>query len=70
MTPADFRAARKSLGLTIPRLAALLGKNERTIRRWESGDWPIDKAVEMLMPRLVAEADRSNPLDTAGHPAP
>ena len=47
MTPEALRAARKDLGLSIVGLSIALGvgdhagPNERTIRRWEKGKWPI-----------------------------
>jgi DNA-binding transcriptional regulator YiaG len=47
MTPEAFRASRKNLGLSIMALTIALsvgkhrGPNERTIRRWEKGEWPI-----------------------------
>jgi DNA-binding transcriptional regulator YiaG len=47
MTPEDFRTKRKNLGLSIVGLSIALGvgdhagPNERTIRRWEKGKWPI-----------------------------
>jgi DNA-binding transcriptional regulator YiaG len=47
MTPEDFRTKRKDLGLSIVGLSIALGvgdhagPNERTIRRWEKGKWPI-----------------------------
>jgi DNA-binding transcriptional regulator YiaG len=56
MTPADFHAARKSLGLTQSQMAEALrlGPNgSRTIRRWEKGEIPVtgpaSVAVEMMM---------------------
>ena len=62
MTPADFRAARKTLGLSARGIAAALSGdaarriNPRTIRRWERGDSPIPAPVATLLPRLIAEA--------------
>ena len=47
MTPDELKATRKDLGLSIVNLAIALGvgehagPNERTIRRWEKGHWPI-----------------------------
>ncbi|TQS72981.1 helix-turn-helix domain-containing protein [Rhodobacteraceae bacterium] len=35
MTPAEFKAARKQLGLTQAQLAALIKTDPSTIRRWE-----------------------------------
>ena len=62
MTPADFRAARKTLGLSARGMAAALSGdaarriNPRTIRR---GNWAIaalPAPVATLLPRLIAEA--------------
>ena len=36
MTPAEFRACRKSLGLTQAQLAALFGLTDRQVRRFEA----------------------------------
>lgn len=36
-TPAQFKEARRKLGLSITECAALCNVNERTIRRWETG---------------------------------
>ncbi len=55
MTPEALRAARKDLGLSIVGLSIALGvgdhtgPNERTIRRWEKGDWPIPGPVVLAM---------------------
>ena len=38
MTPAEFRAARHELGLTLDQLGAILATNPRTVRRWEKDD--------------------------------
>lgn len=40
MTPAEVRAARKSLGLTQSALADLLGRGTRAIQWWEQDDAP------------------------------
>lgn len=54
MTPAEFRAARKSFGLTQAALAADLGlKDGRTIRRWESGERPIPGPVCIAIEALL-----------------
>lgn len=53
MTPAEFKAARKALGLTINALASELRTNERTIRRWEHGDIPIPYTAVLAMKHLA-----------------
>lgn len=36
MTPAEFKLARQSLGLSAAKLGRILDTDPRTIRRWES----------------------------------
>lgn len=56
MTPAEFRIARKTLGLSGPALARLLGiANVRTLRRWEAGDNDIPGPVVVLLTALMAD---------------
>ena len=38
MTPAEFREARRRLGLSQFQLAAVLDTSDRTIRKWEGGE--------------------------------
>mgnify|MGYP000176535539 CR=1 FL=1 len=40
MTPADFKEARRKLGLSAAALGHILNTDPRTIRRWESDDDP------------------------------
>jgi DNA-binding transcriptional regulator YiaG len=45
MTPAQFKEARNTLGLSAAGLASLWGmgiNGGRTIRRWEAGDVPVN----------------------------
>lgn len=49
MTPADFRQARKSLGLTQGQLAALMGVAHRTVQKWEGGERGIDPPAARLL---------------------
>ena len=53
MTPAEFKAARKALGLTITALASEFRTNERTIRRWEHGDIQIPGTAVLAMKYLA-----------------
>lgn len=50
MTAAEFRTLTESLGLTAEAAAKLLGVQPRTIRRWQSGEWPVpdDAAADLL----------------------
>jgi len=58
MTPETFKSTRKDLGLSILALTSALsvgkhpGPNERTIRRWEKGEWPIPGPVVLAMRHL------------------
>ena len=49
MTPTEFKAARRGLGLSQNALAARMGVTGRTIRRWEAGTIPIPGPVIVLM---------------------
>lgn len=53
MTPTAFREARRRLGLGTPRLAALLGVNPRTVRRWERGEQDIPRMAALLLAWLA-----------------
>ena len=59
MTPSELQAARKTLRLSQQGLADALGlsarNGARTVRRYESGDWPIPPEVERDVRRLLAE---------------
>ena len=37
MTPAQFKEARHTLGLSVNQLAAILNTEPRSVRRWEDG---------------------------------
>lgn len=55
MTPATFKAIRKRSGLTARALAALLRiGDDRTIRRYETGERAVSGPVSMLMEMLDA----------------
>ena len=50
MTPADFRAARRQLGLSARDMARALGLGSgRTVRRYESGQCPVPGPVAKLL---------------------
>jgi transcriptional regulator with XRE-family HTH domain len=53
----QMKAARKRLGLTQMKMCRLLGVSRATLARWEAGESPIPHAVELLVPRLVKEAE-------------
>jgi len=50
-----FRRKRKGLGLTQEQLAKRLGINRMTIIRYESGESPVPKSIEMAMKLIEAE---------------
>lgn len=49
----DIRATRRSLGVTQAELAALLGLNQSTISRLESGSLPLDERTVLAVEALV-----------------
>ena len=51
----QFRRKRKRLGLTQTELAKRLGKSRPTIARYESGELPVPKAIEMALKVIEAE---------------
>ncbi len=57
MTPDEFRAALASLGYgTRRRFAARIGADERTVRRWATGETRIPGRVALV---LELEAERA-----------
>lgn len=55
MTPADLRARRKALGLSVEGLAACLGVEGRTVRRWEDGTRDISRTAIILLDLMMTE---------------
>jgi DNA-binding transcriptional regulator YiaG len=60
MTPEQFKQARLHLGVYQTELCALMGKCVRTIRSYESGEYPIPKSMELLINHLLKQKDQSN----------
>lgn len=52
MTPTEFRAARKRLGLTQTALAAALGLGRTSICMYEAGKAPIPRTAELAIMSL------------------
>jgi len=52
-----FRRKRERLGLTQEEIAKRLGKNRITVIRYESGQTPIPKAVEMAF-KLIEQEEK------------
>ena len=53
MNPNQYRAIRKSLGLTQTELGQKLGVSRDTIHRRETGDAPITPEAAMAMRKLA-----------------
>lgn len=60
MTPAEIRAARKSLALTQGQLATVMRLRAATVSDWERGIYPPDSSNELL---LRAYLDGYRPAD-------
>jgi DNA-binding transcriptional regulator YiaG len=54
MTPQQLRSLRRKLGLSQRGLAELLDYDLRTIQRWEGGETPIPKVVELALKNVSA----------------
>ena len=54
MTPADFIAARQSLGLTQQAMADHLGRSRSIVQQWEHGRQPVDPLAARYMTALLA----------------
>lgn len=57
MTPADFRAALKALGITQRWFAERLGVGHVTVCRWASGNLAVPKYAEYVV-ELLRERKR------------
>lgn len=53
MTPADFRAAREALGLSIADLAAILRVDQSAVYRWEAGEREVPGPARLAMTALT-----------------
>ena len=54
MTPAEFKQARQSLGLTQPQAADMVGRKLRNVQQWEAGDRAVDQAAALLVAAYIA----------------
>jgi DNA-binding transcriptional regulator YiaG len=54
MTPAEFRAGRQQLGLTLKELGGILNTDPRTVRRWENHERPLNPIADRVMEWLLA----------------
>lgn len=57
MQPAKFRQARRHLGLSATRFAALLDVSERQVRRWERAEAVLPRMPELLMTTMVLSGE-------------
>jgi DNA-binding transcriptional regulator YiaG len=55
MTPDEVRHARKGLGLSQSKFAALLGVHLVTVKKWETGAQGLRSTSERLIRLLVAQ---------------
>lgn len=54
MTPDEYREAIERLGLSQVGAARLLGVNDRTSRRWASGEQDVTPPAERFLRYLIA----------------
>ncbi len=55
MSPEQFKAARRDLGLSQNALAARMGVVRKTVQRWEKGTVPIPLRTVLVMRQFAAE---------------
>jgi hypothetical protein len=53
MTPSDLRAALATLRLPVTGAARLFKVNERTARRWASGEQDVPRAVSIALELMI-----------------
>lgn len=53
MTSEEFKTAKAALGATYAKLASILHVDERTVRRWASGESKIPGPVAFSMQTLI-----------------
>lgn len=59
MTPAGLDTRRRALGLSVEELAAVCGVQDRTARRWMSGDNAIPEDVVQTLEALEERMDNA-----------
>ena len=57
MTPTEFRAARKDLGMTQAQLAEALGVSTKTVENIEAGRSDRPRLYSLALRALINEAD-------------
>lgn len=53
MTPLAFKAALDALHWNQRAFAAVIGKNEKTVRRWADGSYPVPDIIADGLTRLL-----------------
>lgn len=61
MTPDDFRAWRARLGLSQVGASVALGVTSRSVEKWEAGEAPIRRTVELATRYLEEHPDQARP---------
>lgn len=54
---AELRVVRERLGLTVRWLAGYLAVDERTVRRWETGEIAVSAEAGLVMAQLEADTE-------------
>jgi transcriptional regulator with XRE-family HTH domain len=55
MTPADLKSARKALGLTQAEMGEAVGRDRKTINRYELGKLPTPQVVWVAITSLIRD---------------
>ena len=58
MTPSEFRAARKRLGMTVEARAEALGVTPRALNYYATGQRPIPGTIPLALEALEARAQK------------
>ena len=56
-----FRSHRKAIGWSIQHTADRLGVNERTVRRWDSGEYEATPGIVAWLAKIASYIDRNPP---------
>lgn len=57
MTPAEFRATREYLGLSVGWIAEWAGVNERSVRKWDQGENNVPEAIAAALDKIAKATD-------------
>jgi DNA-binding transcriptional regulator YiaG len=69
MTDAELRCLREQLGLSVRELGRAVGRHERNVHRWESGDHAISRDTADELQALVSYTETAVADLAASHPA-